>query len=375
MRRRLDNRAVAVPVAAVLALGFLILGLTIYQATVVPAETEHVEYEHSTTVSSQFAGLAESIETTARDGSTTPSTVRLSVQYPSRTFVVGPSQSGGTLETTPLGVVRLENASYPDSNNPDREYATSGIQYTPSYSQYDVGADTWLEHGVAVRLADSGSAVGLSAQNLVEGSQLSLPVLDGSLSRSSSDRTTVPNRPVSVSETTVEVSANELGPLTLVAPTRLDEPTWNRLLAAEQTPDGQITDISVREDPETDTRELRITLAEGSYDLDVARIGVTDSVEDPEPAYLNPRTPDQTVSEGMTVPVSVEVRDRYDNPVSGVRVEFSADGSTLGTVRSDEQGIATEEYPVSGTDSVDITAETVDSGQSVEPVAIRLRIA
>jgi len=372
MGRRFDNRAVAVPVAAVLALGFLILGLTIYQATVVPAETETIEHEHSTTVSSQFAGLAESIQTTSTDGSASPSTVRLGVQYPSRTFVVGPSRSSGTLETDPLGSVQLENASYPTTENPDRTYTTSGIRYTPSYSQYDVGAETWLEHGVAVRRADSGSAVGLSEQYLIEDSRISLPVLAGSLSRSTSERTTVPNRPVSVSETTVEVTANESGPLTLVAPTRLDESTWNRLLASERTPDGQITDISVREDPETDTGELRITLAEGSYDLAVGSVGVTDRVDEPEPAYLFERTPDQTVSEGMTVPVAVEVRDRYDNPVSGVRVQFSADGSELGTARSNEQGVATYEYEVAGSDTVDITAETVEAGISLgEPIELR----
>ena len=372
MGRRFDNRAVAVPVAAVFALGFLVLGLTIYQATVVPAETETIEYEHSTTVSSQFAGLAESIQTTSTDGSASPSTVRLGVQYPSRTFVVGPSRSSGTLETDPLGSVQLENASYPTTENPDRTYTTSGIRYTPSYSQYDVGAETWLEHGVAVRRADSGSAVGLSEQYLIEDSRISLPVLAGSLSRSTSERTTVPNRPVSVSETTVEVTSNESGPLTLVAPTRLDESTWNRLLASERTPDGQITDISVREDPETDTGELRITLAEGSYDLAVGSVGVTDRVDEPEPAYLFERTPDQTVSEGMTVPVAVEVRDRYDNPVSGVRVQFSADGSELGTARSNEQGVATYEYEVAGSDTVDITAETVEAGISLgEPIELR----
>jgi len=375
MRRRLDNRAVAVPVAAVLALGFLVLGLTVYQATVIPAETEAIEHEHSTTVSSQFAGVADSIKTTTTDGSTSPSTVRLGAQYPFRTFLVGPGQASGTLETVPMGTVTVENASYPDTENPDRMYTTTGIRYTPTYSQYAVGAETWLEHGVAVRRADSASAVGLSEQYLVDDSRITLPTLAGSLSRSGSERTTVPNRPVSVSDTTVEVTSNESGPLTLVAPTRLDESTWKRLLASERTPDGQITDISVRDDPETDTNELRLTLAEGSYDLDVSRIAVTDRVENPEPAYLFERTPDQTVSEGMTVPVSVEVRDRYDNPVSGVRVEFSADGSELGTARSDERGVATYEYTVAGSDTVDITAETADPELSVDPVTVRLRIA
>jgi hypothetical protein len=351
--------------AATLALGFLILSIAIYQVSVIPAETAQTEYEHSTTVREQFVDLSDSITTAATDGTTAPSTVSLGTEFPYRPGFVGPQRSSGSLETVGLGAVTIENASYPDSENPDREYNTTGIRYSPSYSQYDVGAETWLEHGVAVRRTGSGRGVGLSDQRLVDGSYLSLTVLNGTLSESETGPVTVPNRPVSVDETTVELTQNGSGPITVVAPTRLNESTWNRLLAAERTPKGNITAISVVERAGSETDELRMRLANGSYELDVASVAVGSGVAEPETAYLSAVTQNQTVREGSTVPVSVQVRDRYDNPVSGVRLDYSVDCAQSLPIRSDERGIATCEYEASGSGSTEITV-SVDGSPDID---------
>ena len=357
MSRPSEDRAVAVPLAVILALGFLVVGMAIYQTSVVPAETAEVEYEHSTTVRAEFVELADAIGIAATEGSTAPSTVTLGTNYPFRPAFVGPPAASGTLETVGLDTVSIENASYPGATGPNRRYETRGIRYRPQYSRYDVGADTWIEHGIAVRRADSGSSVALSDQQLVDGSRLSLTVLDGNLSETTSGRVTVPVRPQSVDETTVEVTPNASGNLTLVAPTRLTESTWNRLLAAERTPEGNITDISVIDMGGIDVDQLRITLADGSYDLDVASVAVGSGAAEPEPAYLARRTRNQTVPDDARVPISVQVRDRYDNPVSGVRMNYSVDCEQSAPIRSDERGIATCEYITSGSGIVDVSVE------------------
>ena len=356
MNRTPEDRAVAVPLAVILAFGFLVVAIAIYQTTVVPAETAETEYEHSTTVRSEFVGLADAIDTAATEGSTTPSTVTLGTNYPFRPAFVGPPAASGTIETVGLGVMSIENASYPGVSNPDRRYETWGLRYSPQYTRYDVGADTWLEHGIAVRRADSGSSVALSEQRLVEGSRLSVTVLNGSFSETASGRVTVPTRPLSADETTVAVTQNASGNLTLVAPTRLTESTWDRLLAAERTPEGNVTEVSVVEQ-EGEADELRITLTNGSYDLDVASVAVGPGAAEPEPAYLFRRTQNQTVPTDATVPVSVQVRDRYDNPVSGVRMNYSVDCEQSAPIRSDERGIATCEYTASGSGSINVSIE------------------
>lgn len=359
MSRTPEDRAVAVPLAVILAFGFLVVAMAIYQTSVIPAETAETEYEHSTTVRSEFVGVADGIGTAATEGSTAPSTVTLGTTYPFGPAFVGPPAASGTLETVDLGTIRIENASYPRAENPDRRYETRGLRYTPQYTRYDVGADTWLEHGVAVRRADSGSGVALSEQQLIEGSRLSLTVLNGSLSETTSGRVTVPTRPLSADETTVEVTENVSGNLTLVAPTRLTESTWDRLLAGERTPEGNVTDVSVVEVGGTDVDEVRISLVNGSYDLNVASVAVGSGAAEPEPAYLGRRTQNQTVPDGSTVPVSVQVRDRYDNPVSGVRMNYSVDCAQSGPIRSDERGIATCEYIASGSgvETVNVSVE------------------
>jgi hypothetical protein len=354
MDRRFDNRGVAVPLAATLAFGFLILSMAIYQSTVVPAETAETEYEHSTTVRQQFAGLADSLNTAATDGTTEPTTVRLGARYPSRTIFVGPTQSSGVLETVPLGAVTIQNASYAAGDSLDRTYNTSGIRYESAYSRYDVGAETWLEHGISVRRTASGAGVGLSEQRLIDGSQLLVPVLSGSLSESTSGSVTVPNRPVSVDETTVEFESDGSGALTVVAPTRLNESTWKRLLAAERS-DGNVTSVSVSGDLGTEIGELQIELAAGTYELAVANVAVGSGVDDLDPAYIFPITDEQAVREGSTIPVSVQVRDTYDNGVSGVSVEFAGAGDDSQTILSDERGVATYEYEASGSGLVSVT--------------------
>ncbi|MFW5917366.1 MAG: hypothetical protein ACOCRD_03035, partial [Halorubrum sp.] len=65
MDPRLDDRAVAVPLAAILAIGFLLVAAGIYQVEVVPAETAEAEYEHSADLRQSYAGLADAIDRSA----------------------------------------------------------------------------------------------------------------------------------------------------------------------------------------------------------------------------------------------------------------------------------------------------------------------
>jgi hypothetical protein len=87
------------------------------------------------------------------------------------------------------------------------------------------------------------------------------------------------------------------------------------------------------------------------------------------PAYVVPLTSNGTAvpAEG-TADVSVEVRDRYNNPVGGVDVEFStSDGSFDDgpTVTTDSEGTATVAFNISDSvNTADVSASVVDDGVS-----------
>ncbi|WP_246983508.1 Ig-like domain-containing protein [Halorientalis marina] len=118
---------------------------------------------------------------------------------------------------------------------------------------------------------------------------------------------------------------NESHPLTLTAPTRLSESEWRQLLTPE--PDIERSDVTV--DPNGAPGEfglLEITLpADTEYDLRMAKVGVGSRVRGREAAYVTDIEGGGTVTEGGSDRLVVEVRDRYNNPISGVTVNASTD--------------------------------------------------
>ncbi|GAB7008493.1 hypothetical protein JCM31271_04360 [Halorubrum trueperi] len=376
------------PLAAVLAIGFLLVAAATYQVSVVPAETAASEYEHSVDVRESFVEAADAVDRSATDGTVAPTSVPIGPRYPFRAYFVGPAPADGRLETVGPGTIEIQNASYRWSENPDfdgpvgleREYETAGLRYEPDYAEYAIGAETRLEHGVPMRRSPSGSGIALADQSLIDGSSISLIALDGSISRSgggSAGSTTLSNRPVSVDKgTSVTVESDGSDPLTLVLPTRLDESAWNRSFRGELTENGgNVANVAVVSGGAGGADRLRVELAPGTYDLSLARVAVGDGAAEPEPEYLYPVTQNQSVRAGSTVPVSVEVRDGYDNRVTGVDVTFSVEGENR-TVTTDESGAATYEYTPSdsGSETRLLTARAPTAAGVEAPVEITFTV-
>lgn len=168
--------------------------------------------------------------------------------------------------------------------------------------------------------------------------------------------------PVSVSgrERTVDPD----GPIELQLPTRLSEQRWRALLDDERDtePGGYVTGIDVREGDPYD--RLTITLNETvAYDLRIAKVSVGADSTAAEPHYIDHDTPSETtIPDGGSRRLTAVVRDRYNNPVSGVTVSASVTGTAAGTlddqtVRTDENGLATFRYQSTGpgTDTVELS--------------------
>ncbi|ADQ66447.1 hypothetical protein C499_01785 [Halogeometricum borinquense DSM 11551] len=375
-----DDRAVAVQIGAVLLLGFIVISLSMYQATVVPQENEQVEFRHNQRVVGDMQQMRNAILQTAATGTSAPTTVELGTQYPARTVFVNPSPPGGSLATSSLGNVSIRNAvaddpatdkpDYPETddfwNGETRNYSTNALAYQSSYNRYQNAPTTIYENGILYnRFGDDSGAntVAVTDQSLVSGRRISVVTLSGQLSRGGSGTLSVDPQAVSQSTRTVTVSQDPSRPgnVSIVVPTRLDASAWRSLLDETDQLDGtgnESNDKYVHAVTDAGTNAVELIFEENAtYELRLAAVRVGSSGTTTAPAYLTSAEGVDYPYTGQKDPFVVEVRDRYNNPI-GTQVEASADRGTVpnGTVEAPGQYRYVYEAPAdAGDDTVNVS--------------------
>ncbi|QSG11918.1 putative surface protein, possible component of pili like system [Halapricum desulfuricans] len=363
MQFRGDRRGQAIQIGAVLLLGAIVLSFAIYQSTVVPEQNREIEFQHSQTVGDQLQDVRNGIVSTGSTGDGRSVSVTLGTQYPSRVIAMNPAPPSGTLAT--VGTTdRSINATIANAeatgetadfwNGTNRTYNTGSLVYRSGYNEYRNAPTTWYENSV---LFDEFRDANLTetGQRLIDGTTISLVALNGSYRASRTGSVSLDFRGTSVSSRTVSVT-NETGSnVTITVPTRLDEQNWEELLADEP----HFVDARPVSVAGADYHLMQIVLERGvTYDLRLSRAGLGTNVVKPEPAYLTrvaENTP--TVPEGGKVDVTVEVRDRFDNPKRDVEV-------IAGTNES-ESSVSPNSHTSDGDGQVTVTYEAPSiSGES-----------
>ncbi|GGC46021.1 Ig-like domain-containing protein [Haloferax sulfurifontis] len=329
-----DERAVTVQIGAVLLFGIIIISMSMYQATVVPNQNEQVEFLHNQEVHDQFESLRGAIIESSSETTARPSTVSLGTRYPSRTLFVNPGPVSGTLQTRELGSLTLTNvetgeAETSDYVNGGLTYETKSLEYRPNYNVLQSPPTTVYENTVAYNRFETGYSGTLNdKQSLISGRTISLVVLQGNYSENGVGSATVDAQAISPATRTVSVTGNASGNVTISVPTELSVDEWRDLLAEGN--DDYVHSV----DRSGDSVVIEMQGEEGgepvTYDLRVGAVGVGSGVDDPPAHYLtvvdgaSPRS----IGSGDTETLTFEVRDQYNNPVSGVSVNFSASGSS-----------------------------------------------
>ncbi|WP_158056135.1 hypothetical protein [Halorussus halophilus] len=392
MRLRTDERGVTVQIGTVLLFAVLVVLLSTYQAQVVPQENSQVEFKHNQQVQNQLQDLRDELHRTAATDSGGSASIPLGTQYPVRALFVNPPSPSGTLRTTELGTdskVSIENAvasgetrDYWDGST--QEFSTRGLSYEPNYHVYQNAPTTVYANGVLYNRFDSAKTV-VAGQRLVKGNTLSLVTVDGTLSKSSSQSLSV--SPTAVSASTRTIAVRESGdPIELTVPTELSATMWEETLLEDEF-DGSDSDEdayvqAVESVPGEDA--VRIVLEPGTYELQLAKVGVGNDVSGVEPHYVTDVSGDNTsVAENSTRKLVVEVRDRYNNPVTGARVNLSLVsndlpdrlhyrgevGETLTDVRTDGQGQVELRYEVDEFDGANRRVKVRTSIADVPPTS------
>jgi hypothetical protein len=320
-------------VGTVILFGFLVIALSLYQVQVVPTENANVEFEHSQSVEDDFGELRNDILRAGSTGSAGSTQVRLGTRYPTRTLFINPPPVSGSIETEATGSIRVRNATIGEGAHPNvgrfwntsPAFPTRSLRYDTDYNELDDTPELVYEHSVVA--AEFDDAVLLrTGQTVVSDGRISLTALTGSVSQSGVEPRSVDPRAVSASDTTVPLEPVG-GEITLELPTAVENASalagrWNDALPPNATAARNVTGDGVR-----------VTLANGSdpYRLALSEVSLDTSGET-EPAYIVPVGP-QNVTLDDTV--TVEVRDRYNNPVRDVVTTFNGTNET-----TDENGRA-----------------------------------
>lgn len=298
MRLLHDERGQSVQVGAAILLGFIVIAITMYQVEVVADQNAEVEFNHQQDVRQDLIDLRNSISNAGSQGEGDAVSVQLGTQYPPRTIFVNPPSPRGVLRSESAGSVWLENAEVTDPSvytEPDNamsivttNHTTSRLIYTPGYAEFNSPGSVYLEHSLAYARYDNNASSALTAQDIVNGEDLSLTFLHGNLSEQGTTAQSVDPRTISRTTDPIAIDRNDTAePIALNLPTRTPS-VWNETLAAQ--PNASVTAY----DPSTNT--IRVALNRTQYQLQVAAVGVGTGI--PETEAYDVRRDEDTGSGG-----------------------------------------------------------------------------
>jgi hypothetical protein len=378
------DRGQAEVLGAILLFGILIALLVLVQVAAVPGWNQQLEYEHSLRLQEDMREFESAVDATAASGTERTVVVETGVQYPQRPFLLNPPPAMGALETTGPGTVAIQNGALVGVDNywsADQQFTTTGIRYRPSYNEYQNAPVTYYENGYLYRQFESGVVRPSAETNLVEGDQITLLLFDGELSTAGEASTSVTLQAASAPTQSVPLRTAPGSNLVLRLPTQANETTWRDALSGEldggapgvdDDPNRYVDSLDVVPGSPHNTLVVELEPAAGAgdvYSLRMANVGLGDQSVPDDPHYVTATSDtNRTTSTNRPAELSVEVRDRFNNPSSNVHVEFekvSGVGAVAPTEReTDDDGEATTTFvsAEAGQAEIRVRADLNDDG-------------
>lgn len=141
-----DDRGQAIQIGAILLFSFAVVGLSVYQATVIPNQNAEVEFDHSQQVQSDMVDLRNGIVRAANANANDATAIRLGTRYPSRVFAINSAPASGRFATSSPGSISVEDDGGNSVDVCSNADETVSMSYTPSYNYYNNGPTTYYEN-------------------------------------------------------------------------------------------------------------------------------------------------------------------------------------------------------------------------------------
>jgi hypothetical protein len=336
------NSAVTPVIGFILVFLIMILLFSFYNTTVIPNQDFEQEISHSEEVREDISKLRQAILTSS-SGTQQTTRVDLGVTYGGVTFTgVHSAPTAGTLQIKQYnGVpsqIQIENALGVGGTTDKfwtgdtKTYDTQYVKYFSEYNYYQTAPNLYIDS--TVFYSDFGPQVNRtileSDQSLVKGNRISLTTIAGNTTQTGYTSTSYQVDPVSASKETITItSSNTTNPLTITIPSRLDASRWRTILQNQTDENGgYITGITTAQtNPQHNTNYIQLTFKTNeNYQLSMSKLYIQPTnkqtpVFDQQPAYIDWKSNDSTaVISNTRRTIESTVRDKYNNPLSGVEV-------------------------------------------------------
>jgi hypothetical protein len=252
------------------------------------------------------------------------------------------------------------------NGDPIGDLETKRFVYEPNYNEYRNPPNTTLEYGVLYNQYDNGENVIVNEGSVVRGNQITLTFFGGDLSTGQSGSLSLEALPASAPARTVSVKPAGGNDIEIKLPTKLSADTWENDIL-----DGEANVLRVESVTGEDAVVLVLDGTQDTYDLRMAVVGIGPDAPDPDSEYMISKDgPLVTTGQSTSALVTLEVRDKYNNPVADEDIELNLDGQgslAQTTVTTNRQGQATVEYkPVKGTGKPPYTS-TIEASYETNP--------
>ncbi len=372
-----EDRGVAPVIGFILIFGFLVVAFSVYQGVIIPDQNKQAEFQHNERTQGELLNLQDSIRRTGTTGVSQSVSIQVGADYPDRALGVNFAVTGGrvsTVKPNPNGpndvtfenvrAIRPEARDYWNSSDPNSTlaFSTKDIVYRPTYTRYNDAPDTVFSNtGVFNQFDDANLSI--ADQIMIQGDRITIVAINGSLDRSRTGEgasVSVDTEPLSVATRSVVVENNDSGPITITVPTTVaSEDAWNA---------SSLEDQRGVDDIEVTGHGLAITLTNGTYSLRMAKVGVGSGTEEEGAEYIVPvDPPPRTVFADTSHEITVEARDRFNNPNSDTVIDATVDGEgsiepLTGNNETDSRGRVTFNYTAPSGEADDTLVFNISGG-------------
>lgn len=320
------DKGQVIQIGFILLISVLFISLALYQSQVIPIQNREVEIEHTEKIQKDMQELRNSIISSSFNGGENPVSLSLGTNYPLRLITINPPNPRGSIYTlSPSNISIMEaKAITPETNDywngKQKNFSTKTIVYKPDYNRHQAAPETIYENTILYNNFLT-QQYPITNQRLINGKEINIITLTGTKYLSGPKTTTIDIKPVSQSERKVVIKNETKNPINISIPTRIDNKTWKTLLKPQyKTNNGHI--INQQYTKQQGNNKLTLTLEKNvSYNLKMSKVNIADQNIDKKQHYIIPTKGNNTdVIGGSTQKITAEVRDKYNNPVSGVKV-------------------------------------------------------